>query len=74
MSHTVVSLQNHTTAASQLWRLPRVIAETGLSRSEIYRRVKQGVFVAPVRLGARAVAWDSSAVQAWVKSVIQGAA
>jgi prophage regulatory protein len=58
----------------QLWRLPRVIAETGLSKSEIYRRIKCGTFVNPVRLGARAIAWDSSAVQAWIKSVIQAAA
>ncbi|WP_188569162.1 helix-turn-helix transcriptional regulator [Undibacterium terreum] len=56
----------------QLWRLPRVIAETGLSKSEIYRRIKAGTFVKPVRLGARAIAFDSSAIQSWVKSVIQG--
>jgi prophage regulatory protein len=58
----------------QLWRLPRVIAETGLSKSEIYRRIKGGSFVNPVRLGARAVAWDSTAVQTWIKTVIQAAA
>ncbi|MFZ6747248.1 helix-turn-helix transcriptional regulator [Undibacterium sp. JH2W] len=58
----------------QLWRLPRVIAETGLSKSEIYRRIKEGTFVPQIKLGARAIAFDSSAVQAWIKSVIQGAA
>lgn len=58
----------------QLWRLPRVIAETGLSKSEIYRRIKGGAFVNPVRLGARAVAWDSAAIQTWIKSIIQAAA
>jgi len=61
------------TSSTQLWRLPRVIAETGLSKSEIYRRIKGGAFVAPVKLGARAVAWESSSVQAWIKSLIQGA-
>lgn len=58
----------------QLWRLPRVMAETGLSKSEIYRRLKAGTFVKKVALGSRSVAWDSTAVQAWIKSVIQGAA
>lgn len=62
-----------TQSSIQLWRLPRVMAETGLSKSEIYRRIKEGTFVTPVRLGVRAVAWDSSAVHEWVKSVIQGA-
>lgn len=58
----------------QLWRLPRVMAETGLSKSEIYRRLKAGTFVPQVKLGTRAIAFDSSAVQSWIKSVIQAAA
>jgi prophage regulatory protein len=58
--------------SNQLWRLPRVMAETGLSKSEIYRRLKAGTFVPQVKLGARAIAFDSLAVQSWIKSVIKG--
>ena len=39
--------------------------KTGLSRSTIYARVKDGTFPAPVRIGPRAVAWLESDVEAW---------
>lgn len=56
-----------------LWRLPTVETQTGLSKSEIYRRIKIGTFPKPLKLGARAVAWPASAIESWVKSLIQGA-
>ena len=52
----------------QLLRLPQVRDRIGLSRSEIYRRVVIGEFPAPVHIGARAVAWDAAAVDAWIKA------
>ena len=54
------------TGALILERLPQVKARTGLSRSEIYRRVASGDFPAPVKLGERASAWDSRAVDLWI--------
>ena len=54
-----------------LWRLPTVETQTGLSKSEIYRRIKLGTFPKPLKLGARAVAWSSSSVEHWIKSLIQ---
>jgi prophage regulatory protein len=54
-----------------LLRLPSVEAQTGLSKSEIYRRIKLGTFPRPIKLGARAVAWSAAAVDTWVKSLIQ---
>jgi prophage regulatory protein len=53
-----------------LLRLPAVRARVGLCRSSIYARVANGTFPAPVSLGARAVAWDSRAVDAWVAEKI----
>ncbi len=38
---------------------------TGLSRSEIYRRIKDGTFPEPIQLGARAVAWSQSSIERW---------
>lgn len=58
-------------AMGALWRLPTVETQTGLSKSEIYRRIKLGTFPRPLKLGARAVAWQASAIEAWVKSLIQ---
>ena len=49
-----------------LERLPSVKARTGLSRSEIYRRIAAKTFPVPVKLGERASAWDSSEVDRWI--------
>lgn len=63
-----------TQSTGPLLRLPSVQAKTGLSKSEIYRRIKEDTFPKPLKLGARAVAWPSSAIDAWVQALIQGAA
>jgi prophage regulatory protein len=42
-----------------------VEAKTGLSRSTIYARMKDGTFPAPIRIGPRAVAWIESDIEAW---------
>ncbi len=49
-----------------LLRLPEVKARTGLSRSEIYRRVALGTFPAPVKLGEHASAWVASEVDQFI--------
>jgi prophage regulatory protein len=56
------------TESERLLRLPSVEGLTGLSRSGIYAGVKAGTFPAPVKLSARAVAWNSSAVSTWIAS------
>ena len=48
-------------------RLPAVIAKTGLRRSAIYRRIKDGDF-RPVRLGPRAIGFFESEIDAWISS------
>lgn len=57
--------------ANAVLRLPAVKARTGLSRSTIYLRVAQGQFPAPVSLGARAVGWIDSEIDAWLASQIE---
>lgn len=47
-------------------RLPEVELITGRKRSSIYRDIKAGAFPAPVKLGARAVGFPASQVQAWI--------
>ena len=51
----------------KLLRLPQVLDLTGLSRASIYRYVDAGDFPRPVKLGARAVAWRASDVEAWIE-------
>lgn len=53
-----------------LERLPSVLARTGLSRSEVYRRISSGHFPAPVKLGERASAWPEHEVTAWCEARI----
>lgn len=56
----------------QLWRIRTVVNEIGISRTEVYRKIAAGNFPAPIKLGAKAVAWSSLAVQAWIQSKIEG--
>jgi prophage regulatory protein len=53
-----------------LERLPAVKARTGLSRSEIYRRIALGDFPRPIKLGERASAWSTTEIDAWIASRI----
>lgn len=57
-----------------LLRLADVLARTGLSRSELYRRMASGAFPRSLALGRRARAWDSSQVDDWISSVAAGRA
>jgi prophage regulatory protein len=51
-----------------IYRLHEVENLTGLKRSTIYRGVKSGEFPAQVKLGARAVGWRSTDIEAWANS------
>lgn len=54
--------------SEEIWRLPRVITTVGMKRSWIYLAVAEGRFPAPARLGARAVGWKRSEIEAWLSS------
>lgn len=56
--------------ANTILRLPAVKARTGLSRSTIYLRAAQGGFPRPINLGARAVGWLESDIDAWLSRQI----
>lgn len=57
--------------ALTILRRKQVEARTGLSRSSIYDRIKQGTFPAPISLGAKAVGWIESEIDAWLNARIQ---
>ena len=54
-----------------IMKRPAVEAQTGLSRSSLYRKIQAGEFPAPVRLGKRAVGWNSKAVERWINDRIE---
>ena len=56
---------------TNILRLPDVISRTGLARSTIYLRIKEGTFPKPISLGDRAVGWLESDIEQWVKNQIQ---
>lgn len=56
--------------AERLIRLPEVETRTGLKKSTIYLRMKQGVFPACVRQGPRTVAWPESRISAYIDSIV----
>ena len=56
--------------SNRLLRLPDVVKRTGLSRSELYRRVKDQAFPKPVRIGARMVAWVEGDIDRWIEDCV----
>ncbi len=55
-------------ASLRLVRCPEVLDRTGYKKSWLYALIRKGEFPAPVRLGARAVAWREGDLQAWIQS------
>jgi prophage regulatory protein len=49
-------------------RLAEVRQRVPYSRSTIYQLIAQGRFPKPVSLGARAVAWLESEIDAWIEA------
>ena len=56
----------------RLLRLPEALHRVGYKRSRFLDLVKQGVFPSPVKLGARAVAWPESQIDALVERLVSG--
>lgn len=54
----------------RLIRLKEVMKISGLSRSGIYKFIKEGKFPKSVSLGVRSVAWVEQEVQDWVEQII----
>lgn len=55
------------TITSELWRMPRVLSATGLSRTMLFQLVARSAFPRPVSLGGTAAkAWRSSEVLDWI--------
>jgi prophage regulatory protein len=53
-------------AEHRVLRRTEVEAKTGFKRAHIYNLIKQGKFPKPMRLGVRAVGWDSVEIDEWI--------
>ena len=53
---------------SRILRMPEVCAITGLGKSTIYKKLTEGIFPRPVRLGPRAIGWKIRDVYDWLES------
>lgn len=52
----------------RLLRLEDVEARCGISRSTIYRLMREGDFPEPIKVGQRAVRWLESEITEWLDS------
>ena len=50
----------------RLLTIKQIAAQTGISRSTIYRRIQEGEFPKPVRIGPRATRWPESEIKIWL--------
>lgn len=53
-------------------RFPAVKARTGRCRSSVYADIQAGLFVSPISIGARAVGWPASEIDALIAARISG--
>ncbi|MDD1152698.1 AlpA family transcriptional regulator [Pseudomonas sp. TNT2022 ID357] len=58
-------------AENRILRRPEVEARTGFKRAHIYSLMKQGKFPKALRLGVRAVGWDSNEINQWIAERLQ---
>jgi prophage regulatory protein len=70
MAIPVAPIDPQTVAPLRLIRLPELMHRTALSRSEIYRRVRDHRLPAPVSRGAHCVAWVEAEVEAYLQDCI----
>ena len=61
------------TSGTRIVRLPEVIHRTGFKRSSIYKMIQEGGFPKPIKLGSRAVGWDSRDIDIWINERIDQA-
>lgn len=53
-------------AADEIWNVRTITAKTGISRSTLYKYVKDGHFPRQRKLGPRRVGWLASDVRSWM--------
>ncbi len=52
-------------------RMPKTSAKSGLSKPSIYRKVADGTFPKPIKLGKRAIGWLEKDIEDWISNQIE---
>lgn len=65
-----MSAESHE-ANRRILRRPEVEAQCGFKRAHLYKLIGEGMFPRPLRIGVRAVGWDSTEVEQWVAEQLQ---
>lgn len=52
----------------KILKLPAVLEKVGCGKSSIYRKLSEGDFPTPIKLGERSVGWVEAEVDAWIES------
>lgn len=55
----------------RILRRTEVEAKTGFKRAHIYSLMREGKFPKAMRLGVRAVGWDSTEIDQWITDRLQ---
>lgn len=55
----------------RILRRPEVEARCGFKRAHLYKLIDEGKFPHPVRIGVRAVGWDSIEIEQWIADQLQ---
>ncbi|MBX6319532.1 AlpA family transcriptional regulator [Pigmentiphaga sp.] len=55
-----------TVVEHRILRLDEVEAKSGFKRAHIYNLMKAGKFPRAIRLGIRAIGWDSLEIEQWI--------
>ncbi len=58
-------------AQRRILRRPEVEARCGFKRAHLYKLIGEGKFPRPLRIGVRAVGWDSVEVEQWIAEQLQ---
>ena len=53
---------------NRILRMQEVCQFTGLGKSTVYRKLSEGTFPAPIRLGSRAIGWRLSDLDNWLQA------
>ena len=59
----------HEFGTDRLLKVDEIALICGMSKSTIYRRVADGSFPAPIRVGVRAARWRRSEINQWIESL-----
>lgn len=61
---------NDASRSLRLMRLPEVQRMTGMGRSTIWKRSREGTFPAPIKQGPRTTAWVEGQVVGWIAALV----